>query len=176
MNNPLIYEAKKNIKDFSQDISGKSFRTITTSYLVSKISLYSIKKIYNIILKKITINIVSTYVKSIANWEAINISIKGANASFYASAAGASAVAGPIGTIAILAVSCPIALAIDWWFTEDLKQKLTNNCNKMISKLEDVFLYGTKDKISLKRSFNEIITTVERAEQKALIKYLKITL
>jgi hypothetical protein len=91
-------------------------------------------------------------------------------------ATGAGAVAGgtggvalgPGGTVIGIAAGIVAGVVTDWWLTRKFEQKLTRECEQLLSQIQDQIWFGNQDAPGLKQAFMHAITALQETKELAL--------
>jgi uncharacterized membrane protein len=81
----------------------------------------------------------------------------GATAGGAAAGATTGTLAGPLGTAIGVGVGLVVGVVVDWWMTDNFKQKLTKELTDYINQLEEALLEGTESDAGLKVTLDQFI-------------------
>ena len=92
----------------------------------------------------------------------------GATSAGAAGGGAAGSTIGPWGTVIGIAAGITVGIIADWWMTGRLEQRLTKECNEMISGIDNQIIKGTKEEPGLKQVFIEYIRALRTAEEQGI--------
>lgn len=86
-----------------------------------------------------------------------------------AAAGGASGfVLGPGGTVIGIAAGIVVGVVTDWWLTKRFEQRLTAECEQLLSQIQGQIWIGNQDSPGLQQVFMDSIATLQEAKELAL--------
>jgi len=80
--------------------------------------------------------------------------------------------AGPAGTVIGIGAGLVVGAAIDWWMTENFKEKLAEQCNRFLDTVRDQLIDGTHQQPGLRAVFDEAVRLSDEAQRKAILDVL----
>ena len=80
--------------------------------------------------------------------------------------------AGPAGTVVGIGAGLVVGAAIDWWMTENFKEKLAEQCNRFLDTVRDQLIDGTNQQPGLRVVFDEAVRLSDEAQRKAILDVL----
>ena len=80
--------------------------------------------------------------------------------------------AGPAGTVIGIGAGLVVGAAIDWWMTENFKEKLAEQCNRFLDTVRDQLIDGTAQQPGLRAVFDEAVRLSDEAQRKAILDVL----
>jgi hypothetical protein len=116
------------------------------------------------LVKSILVRVATSLSTSAATASAASVGATGTGAA----AGGASgSVLGPGGTVIGIAAGIVVGVVTDWWLTKKFEQRLANECEQLLSQIQDQIWIGTQDSPGLKQVFMDSIATLEKAKEVA---------
>jgi hypothetical protein len=117
------------------------------------------------LVKSILVRVATSLVTSAATTSAAS---GGATATGAAAGGAGGSVLGPGGTVIGIAAGIVVGVVTDWWLTQKFEQRLTNECELLLSQIQDQIWIGNQDSPGLQKVLMEAIATLQKAKELAL--------
>lgn len=153
----LSAEVTRLIKDFAT----RSAVDSVTSLIIVEIASGAAGSAAGYLLTSITAQLATMVVTSAAAGG-------GAAATGAAAGGGGGSIVGPAGTVVGGVVGLILGLGIDWWMTENLKEKLGKELNGMIGQIEKAVIDGSDERTGLTEMLDEACDALRAAYSNAL--------
>ena len=157
----------RRVTEYVQDITTNMARDSVVLGGLSLITGYVLQEAVENLALRLLISVAARVTASSA---VIAAASGGATASsIVAGGSGGTALGGPgAGTATGVAVGLVVGLALDWWATGELAEKLNKECTAVIWTVEHQLLAGTHDTPGLKHILGKTIQTLREAEMEAI--------
>ena len=159
---------KRIVAQVDQNVTVVSHKMVTDSVTIGILAFvggFALEEATEALAKSIIARVATYLATSAATTAAASGGATGTSAA--AGGAGGAAL-GPVGTVIGVAAGIVVGLVTDWWMTKKFAQKLTGECEQLLSQVRDQILVGSTESPGLKQAFIDAIATLQQAEASAL--------
>jgi hypothetical protein len=158
---PIVAQVDKHVRTVTQKMAADSVMI----GILAEIGGNAFADVTTQLVKSILVRIATSLATSAAMTSAASGGATGSGAA--AGGAGGSLL-GPGGTVIGIAAGIVVGVVTDWWLTRKFEQRLTGECEQLLSQIQDQIWIGNQDSPGLEPVFMDSIATLQKAKELAL--------